>query len=142
MENKKFKPLVDKYFYAIWIPMAVLMLALTAISLFEPTALIIMLATDAFTFYFLVSSLIGYVELRGDTLFVKFGFILKREIPYCKIRSLVKDRRVYSESMLSLKNSLEHVNIKYNRFDVISVSVVDNDGFIKELEERIAAKSE
>jgi hypothetical protein len=38
--------------------------------------------------------------------------------------------------MLSLKNALEHVNIKYNNFDIVSVSVVDNDGFIEELNTR------
>ena len=39
--------------------------------------------------------------------------------------------------MLALKNSIEHVDIKYNSFDVTCVSVKDNDAFIKELEERI-----
>jgi hypothetical protein len=38
--------------------------------------------------------------------------------------------------MVSLKNAIEHVNIKYNSFDVTTVSVVDNDGFIEELKER------
>ncbi len=39
--------------------------------------------------------------------------------------------------MLSLKNSIEHVNIKYNTFDIMTVSVADNDGFIKELTTRV-----
>ena len=38
--------------------------------------------------------------------------------------------------MTSLKNALEHVNIKYNNFDVVTVSVVGNDEFISELAER------
>ncbi len=94
-----------------------------------------MICVDVFTYYFMVSSLVGYVELREHTLYVKFGFILKREIPYDKIRELNKERRIMSYSMLSLKNSLEHINIKYNRFDMITVSVVKNDELIERLEE-------
>ena len=136
MPNQKFKPLIDKLFYIIWIPTSALMLVATAFAIFEPITLWIMLPTDAFVFYFLLSSLVGYVELRENSIFIKFGFIIKREIPYDKIREIKKERKVHSESMLSLKNSMEHVNIKYNYFDVITVSVVDNDKFIRELEAR------
>ena len=38
--------------------------------------------------------------------------------------------------MMSLKNALEHVNIKYNAFDVTTVSVVGNRDLIKEINER------
>ena len=38
---------------------------------------------------------------------------------------------------MSMKNSLEHVNIRYNSFDVTSVSVKDNEAFMKELDERL-----
>lgn len=138
MKNKRYKPLVDKLFFAIWIPTSLLMIAVTVVSAFTPISLFIMITVDVFTFYFLVSSLVGYVELRENTLFAKFGFIIKREIPYGKIRGLVKERKAYSESMLSLKNSMEHINVKYNTYDVITVSVVNNDDFIKELERRIA----
>ena len=137
MENKRFKPLFDKLFFIIWIPTSILMIAVTVVSAFVPVALLIMIPVDLFTFYFLVSSIFGYVELREQPLFIKFGFILKREIPYSKIRGTVKERRAYSESMLSLKNALEHVNIKYNRYDVVTVSVEGNDEFIKELNMRL-----
>ena len=137
METRRFKPLIDKMFWYIWIPMSVLMLVLTVISVFEPITLFIIIPTDIFVFYFLVSSLVGYVELREDTVFVKFGFIMKREIPYKKIRGFVKERKFYSESMLALKNALDHVNIKYNTYDVLSVSVVDNDELISEIEKRM-----
>ena len=137
MENKRFKPLFDKLFFIIWIPTSIIMIAMTVVFAFVPVALLIMIGVDLFTFYFLVSSIFGYVELREDTLFIKFGFILKQEIPYSKIRGVVKERRVYSESMLSLKNALEHVNIKYNRYDVVTVSVEGNDEFIKELNTRL-----
>ena len=40
--------------------------------------------------------------------------------------------------MMALKNAIEHVNIKYNTFDVTTVSVADNDGFIEELDRRIS----
>ena len=136
LKNKKFKPLIDKLFWYIWIPTSILMITLTAICATNLLAFIIMIPVDLFTYYFLFSSICGYVELREETVFIKFGFIIKREIPYSKIRGLAKERKFYSDSMLSLKNSFEHVNIKYNKFDMISVSVVNNDEFIAEIEER------
>ena len=139
MENKKYKPLIDKLFWWIWIPTVIMLVIGTAISFVSVIALVIMLATDVFTFYFIVTSLVGYVELREKTLFVKFGFILKREIPYSMIMGISKERKLYTDSMLSIKNSMEHVRIKYNKFDVICVSVVDNDEFIDELKKRINA---
>ena len=137
MNYKRYKPAVDKFFWWIWIPMLVLLIGLTVISIFEIWALITMLCIDIFSLYFPVSSLCGYVELRENTLFIKFGFILKREIPYNKIRELVKERKVVTYSMLSIKNSLEHINIKYNKFDMVTVSVVGNDELIEELKKRI-----
>ena len=136
MQNVRLKPKTGKMFYIIWLPTVVLLIAITAISFTELLAFLIMLATDIFTIYFLFSSLVGYVELREKTLFVKFGFFLKREIPYGKIRDVSKERKFYADSMLSIKNTMEHVNIKYNRFDVISVSVVDNDYLVGELNRR------
>ena len=132
--NKKFKPKFDKLFFMIWIPLAIVMIFATVMSAIAILPLIIMLATDAFTFYFLFSSIFAYAELRESTLFIKFGFIIKREIPYEKIRKLEKERKFYSDSMLSIKNSFEHVNIRYNKFDMVSVSVKDNDEFIAKLE--------
>ena len=120
MENRRFKPMLDKLYLILLIPTAVVMGAMTVLSAFEPISLLITLPIDIITFYFLISPLFGYVELRENTLFIKFGFILKREIPYDKIRGLVKDR---------------------NKFDMVSVSVVTNDNFIKELEARVSGKS-
>ena len=137
METIRFTPKIDKLFYLIWIPMAIFMIVLTILSLTSLGAILIMIATDVFTFYFMISSLIGYVELRENSLFVRFGFIIKKEIPYGAIRKIEKGRGVYTESMLSLKNSLEHVNIRYNKFDVIAVSVKDNDSFIQVLNDHI-----
>ena len=139
MENKKYKPLIDKLFWWIWIPTVIMLVIGTAISFVSVIAFVLLLATDIFTFYFIVTSLVGYVELREKTLFVKFGFILKREIPYSMIMGISKERKLYTDSMLSIKNSMEHVRIKYNKFDVICVSVVDNDEFIDELKKRINA---
>ena len=64
---------------------------------------------------------------------LRFGFFMKREIPYSKIRGVEKVRRFYSDSMLSLKNSFDHLNIKYNTFDIISISVVGSEDFVSEL---------
>ena len=138
MEAKRYKPLVDRMFLYVSIPTVLILGTLTAFVLIRPviSAVIITAAADLLTLYFLISPLFGYVELREDTLFIKLGFFMKREIPYKSIRGTAKARKFYSDSMLSLKNSFEHVNIKYNRFDIMSMSVKDNDEFIKDLEER------
>ena len=137
MEMKRYKPAIDKLFYAIWIPTSILMITATVISFYELGAFILMLAVDVFTFYFMISSLVGYVELRMNSVFIKFGFIIKREIPYDTIRKIAKERKIMSNTYLSLKNSLDHISIKYNKYDEIVVSVVNNDDLIKELNNHI-----
>ena len=137
METKRYKPLVDKLFWIISVPTILLVIGAIIISIYHAIALIIMSAVAAFVLYFFVSPLFGYVELRENSMFIKYGFILKKEIPYSKIRSVTKARKFYSDSMMSLKNSFDHVNIKYNTFDVTCVSVVDNDSFINELSKRL-----
>ena len=137
MPQRRYKPKYDKIFWWTWIPTVGLLIAATVIAALEPTALFIVIPTDAFTLYFLFSSLVGYAELRERSVFIKFGFILKREIPYAKIRGVTKERKLYADSTVALKNSLEHLNIKYNVFDVASVSVRDNDEFLSELTARI-----
>ena len=137
METKRYKQLVDKLFWIISVPTILLVIGAIIISIYHAIALIIMSAVAAFVLYFFVSPLFGYVELRENSMFIKYGFILKKEIPYSKIRSVTKARKFYSDSMMSLKNSFDHVNIKYNTFDVTCVSVVDNDSFINELSKRL-----
>ena len=130
MLNVRFLPKIDRLTWFIFLPTLAILAAGTVIAAFAPSALFIMIPTDLFTLYFFVSPLFGYVEAREKTLFIKFGFFIKREIPYLKIRGAIKERRIISESMLSLKCALEHVNIKYNTFDVLTVSVKDNDRLI------------
>ena len=138
MENKKFTPKYDKLFWIILIPTVVFLIAMTVIpSIFAEVALWIMLPIDLFVIYFLISPLVGYAELRENSLFIKFGFIIKKEIPYEKIRGAVKVRKTYSDSLIALKNSMDHVNVKYNTFDMVSISVDENDTFIEELNLRI-----
>ena len=136
--EQKFKPLFDKTYRGIWISLCIFMALFTVLAAFEPTALFVMIPTDLFVLYFLVSPLFGYVELREESVFIRFGWILKREIPYQKIRGITKERKFYSDSMLALKNAMEHINIKYNTFDMISVSIVESEAFVQALEERIA----
>ena len=134
MEATRYKPLVDRLFFMIFVPTFALTLSCAIIpAIFSPTTLIITVPVFLFTTYFLVSPLFGYVELREDGLLIKYGFFLKRYIPYERVRALEKQRKFYSESMMSLKLAYEQVNIKYNVFDVTTVSVKDNDGFIKAL---------
>lgn len=133
---KRYRPLVDKLFWIVFIPTMLLISIMTVISAFSPVSLFITVPVDLFVIYFLISPLFGYVELREKTVYIKYGFILKKEIPYENIRGIVRERKAYSNSMMSLKNSFDHINIKYNSFDVTSVSVVGNDDLIEELEKR------
>lgn len=142
MENVRFKPQIDRLFWFIWIPTVILLAVGTVISCSSVVALLIMLATDVFTLYFLVSPLFGYVELRRESVYIKFGFFVSREIEYARIRAVDTERKWYSESMLSLKCACEHVNIKYNNFDVVTVSVDDNATLAAELGSRSKAKVE
>ncbi len=139
MNFRKFKPLVDKLFWIIFIPTVLLILALSVLAcLFPaPIALFIVFAVDLAVLYLLISPLFGYVELRESSLYIKYGLLLKKEIPYAKIRGASAERKLYSDSMLSLKNAFPHVNIKYNAFDTTTVSVVGNDSLLKELNKRI-----
>ena len=137
MEIKRYKPLLDKIFWIIWVPTFILLALATVITAADIIAFILMISVDLFTVYFMISPLFGYVELREESIFVKLGFFMKKEIPYNRIRDVEKTRKLYSDSMSALKNSLDHVNIKYNRFDVLSVSVVDNDDLIKRIKARM-----
>ena len=137
MNTKVYKPLVGGLFWGITIPTAVFMIGMTVgFAISYPPSLFYMIPICLLIAYFLVTPLFGYVELRPKSVFIRFGFFVTREIPYDKVRGVVKERKLYSDSMLSLKNAMEHLNIKYDRFDMVSVSVVDNDGLMEEIEKR------
>lgn len=139
MNIQRYKPLVDKLFWIISVPTAVLLIGATLVVCFVPAplALFITIVTDLIVIYFIITPLFGYVELREDSVYIKYGLFLNKEIPYRKIRKIEKERKFYSDSMLSLKNAFDHINIKYNTFDITSVSVVNNDIFIENLNKRI-----
>ena len=138
--QKRYKPLVDKLFWITTIIAVSLLLGVTiAVCLYpDGLAVAIVLAVDLLTLYIILSPLFGYVELGEKSLFIKFGLVLKREIPYDKIHGLKKERRTYSESILSLKNAMEHIDIKYGSYQVVTVSVVNNDELMEEIKSRIA----
>lgn len=142
MDNKRFRPFIDKLFWIIAVPTLIVLACVTAPLFFypAPVAIIITVLVDLLTIYLIVSPLFGYAELRENVVYIKFGFILAREISYDKIRGTTKERKWYSDSMLSLKNSFEHINIKYNTFDVVTISVIDNDTFVEELNSRLTRK--
>ena len=142
MKNARSKPQIDRLFWFIWMPTVILLAVGMVIACASTVALLIMLATDIFTLYFLISPLFGYVELRERTMYIKFGFFTSREIEYSRIRSVNTERKWYSESMLSLKCAYEHVNIKYGSFDVVTVSVDSNAALAAGLELRSKAKVE
>ncbi len=138
MRTLRFKPKFDKLFF---IPISVAFLlcaAGTFLSLvfFTLVGFVVLLACDLLILYFVASAFAGYVELRNKTLFIKFGFFFKCEIAYDRISSVEKCRKMYSESLVSMKNAIEHINIRYNTYDVVSVSVTDNDALVSEIEKR------
>ena len=139
MNTLKYKPKIDALFFIIFIPTNILLISGVVLASFAPTSLFVMLPVFLFSNYFFISPLFGYVELRESTLFIKYGLFMKKEIPYSKIRAVEKERKWYSETMMSLKNSFEHVNVKYNSFDVTAVSVKDNEGFITAVNDKIKA---
>ena len=138
--NKRYAPKVDKLFFMLFIPTTLLVLGLLVIpTILELKMLFFSVPIFLFVEYFFVSPLFGYVELRESELFIKYGFFLRKSIPYQKLRSLKIDRKFYSESMMALKNAFEHVNIRYNTFDVTVVSVKDNAAFVADLETKMKA---
>ena len=144
MQPRRYKPLVDKLFWWIAVPSVAFMLFMTVVVCLMPApfaAVLVALCTVLLA-YFLISPLFGYVELREQCVFIKCGFFLKREIPYDRIRTTEKARKWYSDSMISLKSAMEHVNIKYNRFDIFSVSVIGNDELMADIGARIARVGE
>ena len=140
MKIKRYSPLIDKLFFLIAVPSALFMAAMLALVVVIPAgaAWVIVLLCTVLVAYFLISPLFGYVELRERSVFIKCGFFLKKEIAYECIRGVCRERKWYSDSMLSLKNAMDHINIKYNRFDVFSVSVIENEELARQIEERVA----
>lgn len=143
MEIKRYKPHFDKLYLWILIPTDILIVGIFVLALFTSLAMGIITGISLlFINYFLLSPAFGYLELREDGVFIKFGFVMKRHIPYKAIRGIEKKRQFYADSMLSLKNAFDHVNIKYNKFDIVSVSVKESDDLIKELSERAAGSAD
>ena len=141
MENKRYKPKLDKLYYLIMVPTMIVVLTPVIIcAIPEPMTLFLTIPILLFTAYFFITTLFGYAELRESSLYIKYGFIIKKEIPYDKIRGIEKERGIISPSIISIKNALSHVNIKYNAFDVTTLSLNDSDEFIEELQEKCGKK--
>ena len=138
MKQNRYTPRYDKLFFIILIPTALFLLAMLVTTILSRATggWIVVLGANLFTAYFIISPCFGYVELRETELFIKFGFFMKRQIPYGRIRGIEKKRGAIADSMLSLKNALDHINIKYNSFDVASVSVKREDMLIEEIKAR------
>lgn len=142
MKKKRFKPFFDRtYISVLSLLVFAPMLFLFALAVFEATIFFVAVPVFLFVFYFVLSSASGYVELRESSVYIKFGFFMKREIAYSLIRRVEKRRAFCSQSMAAIKNAMEHIDIYYNTFDVVSVSVVGNEDLIAELEARILPRA-
>ena len=135
---KRYKPRFDRLFYGIAIFTAAVVLGALIPSFYGSGVWGIAVAAGTLLLcgYFLVSPCFGYAELREGMLFVKFGFFLSREIPYEKIYAIEKKHTMIADSILSLKNAMDHLNVKYNRFELVSLSLRDEEDFIESLCER------
>ena len=135
---KRYKPRFDRLVYGIAIFTAVVVLGALIPSFCGGGAFAIAVTPGTLILcgYFLVSPCFGYAELREGTLLVKFGFFLSREIPYEKIYAIEKKHTMVADSILSLKNAMDHLNVKYNRFDLVSLSLQNEENFIEVLCER------
>ena len=139
MQPKRYKPFIDSFFYVLAsVTIVIVALPIILCAIPAPSTLFITVPIFLFAAYFLVSPLFGYVELRESTVFIKYGFFMSKEIPYSTIRAVERERKAISPSIMSLKHSLEHVNIKFNRFDITTVSVKDNSTLMSEIEARIS----
>ena len=133
----RYAPHFDKLYYLPVLFTVAVMLPVTVVTaIADPVMLFCMIPIDLFCLYFFLSPLFGYVELRESTLFIKYGLILKREIPYASIRGTVRGRGVYGESLLTLKYAMEHLHIRYGVCDITTVSVKDNDALAEEIGKR------
>ena len=134
----KFSPRYDKLYLWITVPTSLMLLGLLLLAAIEgKTALwLTMGGTVLLTGFFLISPCFGYAELKEKTLLIRFGLFMKREIPYESIFGIEKKRSAIADSMLSLKNAMEHINIKFNRYDLYSVSLKNEDLFTEELKKR------
>jgi len=68
MERRRFKPLVDKLFFILFIPTLLLLIAITVVGAFAPLSLLVVIPLDLFVLYFFVSPFFGYVEMRKTSL--------------------------------------------------------------------------
>lgn len=138
---RKYRAQVDRLFFFIFIPLLLILLSVTVVlGVLDSVTLFWLLPIDIFTLYFLISPLFGYCELREEGLFIRYGFIITRYIPYEKIRGIEEKRAFYTNSMLSLKCAFSHIDIKYNLYDVTSVGVRDRDSFASSLLQRLSNK--
>ena len=136
MENKRYKPIKRTMYYLIRVPLLVAMAVATAISSTEPIALLIMLPTDALVVYFLLSELMAYAELQDEGVFIRFGFFAKQFIPYDSVYGCEKVEKWYADSTntFAIKTAVEHINLKYDKWRTLSLSIEDADGFMMALE--------
>ena len=134
---KKYFPLVDSLFYVYTAVFTVIVLAVGAAFAFLASEVLVWYAPLCLLLFVpVLSPLFGYAELREECLFIRFGLLIKREIPYPVIRKTAKENKIYSDAMLSLKTAKEHVNISYNSFDLISISVKNSEDFLRELDKK------
>ena len=134
MEIKRYRPKVGGLYYAIFLPTLILVLAAAVFAaIYDPFSLAVTVTVFLLILYFAVSPLFGYAELGSESLFIRYGFFMKREIPYTKIRSVKRARRAISYSTVSLKCDMEHIEIGYGSFDETTISLVDTDEFVEEL---------
>lgn len=89
---------------------------------------VICCASAGFMAWFWIST---YYVLRDSELFIRNG-PMKLTIPYDSISRITPTR----SWLASMATSSRRLEIKYNRYDYVHISPLDQDGFLRELKRR------
>ncbi len=135
----KFKPKIDAYFIVPFCIATIILLIPTILGfVFNNIAQgIFTICILLFVDYLLLSPLFGFVQFEEKNLYIKYGLIIKKRIPYDKISTIKIEKKLYSECLLSLKTSVEHMHITYNLYDTTCISLKETDAFLEEVARRM-----
>jgi len=76
-----------------------------------------------------------YYVIKDDELYIKCGYMKPKTIPYNTIKSINESRSPLASAGLSL----DRIEIKYNKHDIILISPVNKQEFIELLNDKIKA---
>lgn len=135
----KYRVNIDKYYYITIVVVSLILLIPLILSIVAKRVWVILVVAFLIIFveYLLFSCFIGYAKLEEDHLVIRYGFIIKRRLPYEIIRGVEKKSSYFSESLISLKTTKNCVVVLFNTYDNTTISIKDEDDFIEKLLEKL-----